>query len=414
MSAVSRPPRATDGRWYPRRLLESPHRLAFGAGASMLAAAALWWAWSLLRLVPAGALPRTPVHGLLMAWGFLPLFIAGFLFTAAPRWLGCAPVAARTLLPALGAQLAGWVIAGLALVGGGADGPLLLGMGLAAVAAGWSSLVLRFWRLVRAGTAGDRLHLRVALAACVAGALLLDATVAAVMAEAWTLVSMLTQAALWGCFGVVYAAMLHRLLPVFGAAVPARLEERWPHGPLWMLAGILAFQALATAATLLAAGPWSPAWRLLAGGVQGAAGLLLLGLAWRWSRLQRLSQRLPAMLQRGLVWLGLALLLSAAGAPGAALHAYALGFLGTTLLAMASRVTCGHAGRAVVADGVLWTLHQVLQAVVVARMAAALWPAVAHWLLPLAALGWAAVGLGWLLRYGPWLGQGRVPPTRGT
>jgi hypothetical protein len=38
---------------------------------------------------------------------------------------------------------------------------------------------------------------------------------------------------------------------------------------------------------------------------------LLLVQVWRWSRLQSVRQRLPAMLHRGFAWLGVALLLSA-------------------------------------------------------------------------------------------------------
>ena len=146
---------------------------------------------------------------------------------------------------------------------------------------------------------------------------------------------------------------------------------------------------------------------------QGVAGVLLLGLAWRWSRLPSLRQRLPAMLLRGFIWLGVALLLSALAQPAAALHAYALGFLGTLLLAMASRVTCGQAGRAVVADDLLWLLFRLQQFAVLARVAAALWPLSAPWLLPLAATAWAGVALGWLLRYGRWLGQPKAAPRRG-
>jgi len=36
-----------------------------------------------------------------------------------------------------------------------------------------------------------------------------------------------------------------------------------------------------------------------------------------------------------------------------------------------------------------------------------------RWLLPLAAVAWAAVALGWLLRYGRWLGQPKVAPRCG-
>jgi uncharacterized protein involved in response to NO len=166
----------------------------------------------------------------------------------------------------------------------------------------------------------------------------------------------------------------------------------------------MALQALLEPLLLLGALP-EPGLRGALRLVQGALGAAVLALAWRWGRVQNLRQRLLAMLQRGLVWLGVALLLSALGQPAAALHAYALGFLGTTLLAMATRVACGNTGRAVVADDFLWLLHRLLQTAVLLRLAAALWPATAYWNGPLAALVWAAVALGWLLRYGRWLGQ---------
>ncbi len=398
-------------RWHPRELLASPHRLGFSAGALMLAASAMWW----LRVLPqpgaAEAVPRAVAHALWMSWGFMPLFIAGFLFTAGPRWLEAPAVPARALLPAIGAQVAGWLVFGLALADGGPQAPLMAGMGLAAVAAGWSHLVLRLWRLLRAGTAPERLHVHVVLAACALGALLLDATVGAVVAQAWTLALALTRAALWGCLGVVYAAALHRMVPFLGSAMP-RLDARWPAWLLWTLVAALGLQALEQLAEWLT-GPLPRPVRGVQALGQGVAAVLLLGLAWRWRRLPSLRQRLPAMLLRGFIWLGVALLLSALAQPAAALHAYVLGFLGTLLLAMASRLTCGQAGRAVVVDDLLWLLFRLQQFAVLARVAAALWPRSAPWLLPLAAVAWAGVALGWLLRYGRWLGRPRAVPRRG-
>ncbi|WP_157269711.1 NnrS family protein [Azohydromonas aeria] len=393
-------PSKADSGWHPRRLLDAPHRLGFAAGGLMLAATALWWACRLLGLqFGPDAVPAPVAHALALTWGFMPLFMAGFLFTAGPRWLQRPAVSARELLPAIGAQLAGWLVLALALTGGGRQGPLLAGMGLALVAAGWNHLVLRFWRLLRASTVEDRLHARVALAACMLLALLLHATVAALVAQAWTYSLALARVALWGGIGVVYAAVLHRMIPFFGNAAP-RLDARWPSWLLWAMAGVLAAQGLVEGATMLAAAPWPPLAQALRAAGQGAAGLGVLALAWRWSQMQSLRQRLLAMLHRGFAWLGVALLLAAASQPAAALHAYALGFLGSLLLAMAARVVCGHSGRAVVADGPLWALFQALQFAVLARVGAALWPALSPWLLPLAAAAWAAVALGWGLRYG--------------
>jgi uncharacterized protein involved in response to NO len=257
--------------------------------------------------------------------------------------------------------------------------------------------------LVRSSTAPDRTHARLLMAACAFGALVLDATAAAVVAQAWTLVRALVLAALWGCMGVAYAAALHRMIPFFGN-VSARLDERWPQWLLWTLVGVMALQALLQPALLLGV-PGEGGVRLALRLGQGALGGLLLAQAWRWSRLQSVRQRLPAMLHRSFAWLGAAVLLSALEQPAAALHAYTLGFLGTTLLAMATRVACGQTGRAVVADDFLWLLYRLLQAAVLLRLAAALWPAGAYWSGALAALAWAAVAVGWLLRYGRWMGR---------
>ena len=95
----------------------------------------------------------------------------------------------------------------------------------------------------------------------------------------------------------------------------------------------------------------------------------------------------------------------------APLHAYTVGFLGSTLFAMVTRVSCGHGGRAVVADDFIWRLFGMLQFVVLARVAAALSSGLSARasviLLLTAAVGWAAVCACWALRYGRWFGMPR-------
>ena len=90
------------------------------------------------------------------------------------------------------------------------------------------------------------------------------------------------------------------------------------------------------------------------------------------------------------------------------LHALALGCMGALMLAMVSRVSCGHGGRPLVADGLLWSLFWLLQGAVLLRLAAALWPAGGAALLPWAALLWAVVVLAWGLRMGRWYGRPRA------
>jgi uncharacterized protein involved in response to NO len=98
----------------------------------------------------------------------------------------------------------------------------------------------------------------------------------------------------------------------------------------------------------------------------------------------------------------------------APLHAFTMGFLGSMMFAMVTRVTCGQSGQSLVADDFLWRLFWVLQLAVVVRLAAALLAgAPSAWATPLlsaAAIGWAGVCASWALRYGRRFG---VPRTDG-
>jgi uncharacterized protein involved in response to NO len=154
--------------------------------------------------------------------------------------------------------------------------------------------------------------------------------------------------------------------------------------------------------------------------VEAGAGVLLLWLACRWGLVQSLKIRLLAMLHAGFAWLGVALLLAAVShaqmaASGdtlslglAPLHALTMGYLGATLLAMATRVAAGHSGRPLAADDVAWALYWTLQTAAVLRVAAALWPAATTPLTLAAALAWALAAVGWAWRYGGWLGRPRI------
>jgi uncharacterized protein involved in response to NO len=425
MSAVPAA-RDLDG-WKFGRLFDAPHRLAFCAGALMLAASALWWAVTLVlraRGIPVRwAMAPATAHGLVMTFGFMPLFFMGFLFTAGPRWLGRAPVAAGALLPAVLPQLAGWGVFVLAVHGRDAGAGAALGaFGLGAVALGWTMTWRRFLRLLRASTVQDKTHARLVAIAGLAGVLCLWLAVAGIATQRAALVQAATLAALWGFVGLTFVAVLHRMIPFFSAAAVPVLDAWRPLWLLWLLALLVAGEAVATGLDALVS---LPAAALAArAAIEAPAGLLLLALAVRWGLVQSLRIRLLAMLHLGLVWLGVAFVLNAvshalAAASGGAtslglapLHAYTMGFLGSTLLAMVTRVSCGHGGRALVADDIAWRLFLLLQFAVAARVAGALPAAVvppgtASGLVTAAALAWAGVAVAWACRYGRWYGTPR-------
>lgn len=421
-----RPPRPgpVHGPWRLAALMWAPHRLGFFLGMLVLAAASLWWlavqldrltGW--LQLAP--VLSTTLVHGVVMVFGFMPLFFSGFLFTAGPKWLGVAGHGTRTLLLPLTLQAAGWLLwlAG-AHVNLGPYGALAL-FGLLAAGVGLAWMVALFWRLIAASRAADQVHARVVGWAGVFGALCLGGVAAALLAGRIDLALLAARSALWGFIVVTYASVAHRMIPFFTSGVLPMIEVWRPFWVLWLMVGVAAFEVVALWVDFAAPGPraW-PAWTVLAIVVEAAAGGVLLRLAVVWGLVQSLKIRLLAMLHVGFVWFGVALLYSAlsqalwlaTGRPLlglGALHALAMGFLGSTMLAMVTRVSCGHSGRALVADDLVWRLFWALQAVVVVRLLAAM-QGVPLAVTALAALGWAVVMTVWALRYARWYGTPRI------
>lgn len=105
-------PRTERGPLRLSHLLQAPHRLAFFLADVNLLLTATWWAliWAWLThaepLHP--VLPAGWLHGLLMVGGFMPLYFAGFLFTAGPRWLQVPEVGARDVRAACLVLASGW------------------------------------------------------------------------------------------------------------------------------------------------------------------------------------------------------------------------------------------------------------------------------------------------------------------
>lgn len=416
-----RPPPPQDTRWRAGWLLAAPHRLGFFAAALMLALSALWWCAMLLARAAGLAVPWAvappAAHALLMSQSFMPLFMAGFLYTAGPKWLGLPEQNARRLLGPVALMLTGWLCA----IAGFHGHTLLAASGTAFVATGWSRLSLMFLALVRASDRDDRLHPALVAAACLAGALALWLAVAALALDIEPLLRSANQLAIWGFAACVFAAVSHRMIPFFGAAAVPTLDAWRPNWLLSLLLGLLWFEALPAMAE-----PWwwplPLALRWLQVVVEVPAAALLLWLAVRWGLVQSLKIRLLAMLHGGFFWLGLAYALQAVSHALMALsgnelslglaplHALTMGYLGATLVAMATRVSSGHGGRPLAADNLAWTLYWVLQTAVLLRVLAALWAtgSGSTALTLLAILLWTVATVGWALRYGGWFGRPRV------
>lgn len=417
-SATPSRPEREPARWRAARLLDAPHRLCFFWAGVQWAVAATWWAAHLFAASRGWAwawrVPAASAHGLWFGLGAMPLFIAGFMMTAGPQWLRRPPVAARSLRLPVGLFTLGWAIA----VAGFHLGSATAAAGLSLVTVGWGALTWRIARLVAGSAQADRRHPWLVACACTVIVACLGVSSLVLALGRPDLLRPVTRVALWGGVAAVFLVVSHRMLPFLGAGAWPALDARWPDWPLWMVVSVPVLQS---AGAVLA--PWEaslPGWRGLQAAYLAVVATLCLWIAMRWLRTPALRQPLVAMLFGAFLWWDAALWLAAVahGAdPGtatatafdlAALHALTMGYLGSTLLVMATRVSSTRSGRPQAIDRVARALYVVLQGAVVMRLAAALGPASAAPYLPWAGLAWLGVALSWALRHGRWLGSPRL------
>jgi uncharacterized protein involved in response to NO len=356
----------------------------------------LWWAAWLVDVrwqVPG---LRQPVvyggwlHAIVMQYQVLAPFMFGFLLTVVPRWTGQRELTRWHYVP-VGIGLFG----GQLLTLGGALGqPHLLHLGAVLTLAGWATglfYLLRWsWR-----DQGRTWH----AVSCVAAMVLGFAGFLAYAVYLHDADARLVFAAIKiGSFGLllpVYFTVAHRMFPFFAAnVVPGYRPWRamWVLGAFWPLAlAHLALELVHAYAWL-----WLPDLLLLAlagtwlvrnwprGGGPLLAKVLFWGYAW-------LPVALLLYIVQSLLYLGGAgFLLGRAPA-----HAMFIGFFGSLLVAMVTRVTQGHSGRPLVFGGVAVFAFVVIQVVAAMRVAAELVPDQMAWQ--------AAAAIGWLLAFAPWV-----------
>jgi uncharacterized protein involved in response to NO len=373
-----------------------PHRFFFLAGVAALAIDALWWAWTVFARIaalppPPVAIAPTALHAFVMLYGFAPFFMFGFLFTAGPRWLGVAP-------PPPGAWRvpgAAAAVAAMAWVPLQWAPPVATQVAAAVYAIAWAALLARFVGLIRRSPAPDKVHatlVAIAMAAGIAGV----AAFAIAGAGAHAFVKL---AGLWLFLLPVFVVVCHRMIPFFTAnVVPFVTAFR----PWWLLAAMV---GAPVAHGLIEAAGWGR-WTFV---VDAPAAVLMLAITARWGFVQSFANRLLAMLHVGFVWYAVGFALAAAssliqlrGGAGlglAPVHALTIGFASSLLVAMVTRVSCGHTGRMLQADTVTWWLFVLLQVAALARLAAEFLPGA--YAYPLAAALFAASVVPWSAKYAP-------------
>ncbi len=377
-------------------LTAAPHRITFLPGALMTLVSVLWWMLDMESRRSGGsglgpeALPGPILHAWLMLYGLFPFFIFGFLFTAMPNWLN----GAKITQPAYAAT-------GVLMATGAALVFFLPTAGLMLHLAGWATGLAALLKTLLQAAPQDKRHSWIAWGALALGWLGNALFLAWLLGDNPDLLAWAQALAIWACLVPVFLAVCHRMVPWFTSRIVTNYVLIRPYGPLY------AMVAAAVAHGLLeATGHSTLTW---------LADLPLAGIAFwfitRWGIARSFGVRLLAMLHIAFVWAGGAFLLYALdslarfldlgwSAGLAPLHALGIGFFSAMLLGMASRVTLGHSGRPLEADGITWALFWLVQGAALVRMLPDVLP-LSHSLIPLAGGIWlVAFGI-WAWKYAP-------------
>ncbi|WP_225026902.1 NnrS family protein [Xinfangfangia pollutisoli] len=368
----------------------------FLGGAVWAVVTMLLWILALARGLPLGGdFGAALWHAHEMVFGFAPAVLAGFLLTAIPNWTGSLPVSGRPLI----GLVALWLAGRLAMAAAGAMGtvlasvldaaflPVLLGLCAREIVRGrkWKDLkVLAGLLAISLGNLGFHLALHLGgaphlwLRAAVAGYVALILIIG----------------------GRILPSFTRNWLSQRGAARLPVAYNRFDMGVIVVSAGALAAWVAAPEARLIAAPALVAAAlnvarlaRWCGALVTGEGLLLVLHLAYAFVPLGFLAIALAAL---GLVQ------------PVSALHVLTVGVIATMMLAVMTRATRGHTGRALTASALTILAYFCLFAAALARPLADL-TGVPGLMEASGALWILAFGL-FLLEYGPMLVRDRRKP----
>lgn len=374
----------------------------FGGAAWAVVALVLW----LTALAGGATLPSLfePLawHRHEMLFGFVGAVVAGFLLTAIPNWTGRLPIAGPPLAGLFGL----WLAARLAVLFSaqtGAGTAALLDIGFYLVLAALAAREVLAAKNRNVPIVGLVLLFGAANAADHAGAAGLladpDLGIRAAIALVVLMISLVGG----------------RIVPSFTRNWMAKqgMSGRLPTQPGRFDLGVIAASAVALIGWIAAPEARATGVLLLAAGLLQAARLS------RWGGLRAARDPLVLVLHVGYFWLPVGLLLLGASLLGAAvprsaaIHALTAGAMGTMILAVMTRATLGHTGRALKASPQTVFLYGLVTLGAALRVSAPLGLFDYTIGMEASAVAWAGAFLLFLAVYGPILFRPRLGETAG-
>lgn len=390
-------PGAPAAPWPP--VFAAPHRLMFFGGALAVLTSMGWWALQLAawrfdwRGWPSPSIPPIWAHAMLTQYGMLPLFMFGFLLTVFPRWLDRPALSRAHYVPVAGTVFGGYLLAHAGLLGW----PWLLDLGFVLMLAGYVTAFVILGQVLLSA-AQRNVHAWSCMAALALGTLGLLTFLAYLFGAPAMAALVAIKLGTFGLLLPIYFTVSHRMVPFFSGNLAKGYVVR---RPAWSIPSAWALLLAHLALELFNRNAWL--WW-----VDAPLACLFAWHACAWQPWKAMRPGLLAVLHLSFAWLPIAFALYAvqslwlmfghvAMLGFAPLHVMTVGYFGSMLVAMVTRVTHGHSGRPLQMTAIPWLCFALLQIVVVVRIRAELGTHQLTWLV-IAACGWLVAFLPWVLR----------------
>lgn len=336
--------------------------------------------------------PEGPIawHGHEMLFGYAAAALCGFILTAVPNWTGRLPVSGVALLGLVLLWFAGRVLLLLPATAGSMPAVVVDSLFL-------PTLALVVTREVVAGRNWQNLR----VAAGISGLAALNIVFHLAVALGWDVTAVLRGTV--ALFVVLVAVIGGRIIPSFTRNYLAKRGSKFLPAPLG-LADHIAIAATLIAGIVFAAVPdgTAPAGFFLIAAITNAVRLS------RWRGLQTIGEPLLFVLHVAYAFMPVgfvAAALAALGliAPASSLHVLTVGVIGLSTMAVMTRASRGHTGRALTASWSTTTAYVCLFCAAILRPFAELVPGLYHPLLAVSGIAWIAAFAIYLIEHAPML-----------